>query len=296
MNHAPVIDHGKCDMCGKCIKDCPRRVLTARDGKIAVAAELCMLCAHCHAVCPLDAVSFDPAMLSEVRFASFAYVPRVLNRGDIDVPAFVNAVRSRRSIRRFRNEPVSAEAISDLIAFASTAPSGTNSKTWEFTTVNGREKVKELAAGIARFYARLNRAAANPVARWISVPFAGGRLLRYNRERRGRVEYMLMQASKGRDLFLWGAPAAVIVHASGGSTPGADAQYAAYNMTLLAHATGLGTCFLGYAVEALNRDRALKKSLGIPGKNRVNAVLALGHPDVMYVRLPLNKKPAVAAV
>jgi nitroreductase len=87
------------------------------------------------------------------------------------------------------------------------------------------------------------------------------------------------------------APALIIVHgAAEGSTPLEDAQYASYNITLLAHALGLGTCYIGYAVESINRSAAIRRYLGIPSGNRVLAVLALGYPDTGFERHALRKK------
>ena len=71
--------------------------------------------------------------------------------------------------------------------------------------------------------------------------------------------------------------------------PVEDAQYASYNMTLLAHALGLGTCYIGYAVTILNRSKKIKVSLGIPSKNKVHAVLTVGYPDIKYERPALRK-------
>ena len=53
-------------------------------------------------------------------------------------------------------------------------------------------------------------------------------------------------------------------------------------LLLAAHAMGLGTCLIGFAVEAMNRDASIQEALGIPRKERVRAVVAVGHPDERY--------------
>ena len=86
------------------------------------------------------------------------------------------------------------------------------------------------------------------------------------------------------------APAVIIIHGPHeGSTPVEDAQYAAYNICLMAHAFGLGTCFIGYAVEAMNRVKGLRQYCKIPVEHRVHAVLTVGHPGVRNVRAALRK-------
>lgn len=59
----PIIEHERCTRCGRCVDICPKRVITLRDGSIAITEEECMLCSHCYAVCPSDAIRFDPEVL-----------------------------------------------------------------------------------------------------------------------------------------------------------------------------------------------------------------------------------------
>ncbi len=105
------------------------------------------------------------------------------------------------------------------------------------------------------------------------------------------VERALKESEAGNDLLFHGAPALIIIHGTTeGSTPLEDAQFASYNMTLLAHALGLGTCYIGYAVESINRSSSIKAYLGIPSGNRIHAVLAAGYPDVKFEKPALRKK------
>jgi nitroreductase len=74
-----------------------------------------------------------------------------------------------------------------------------------------------------------------------------------------------------------------------GNSPLENAQYAAYNICLMAHSMGLGTCFIGYASYFLNQDKAWKKRLGIPAAHGVHAVLTLGYPVKKFVKPALRK-------
>ncbi|MFA6034798.1 MAG: nitroreductase family protein, partial [Myxococcota bacterium] len=164
----PSINHDRCTLCGECIKDCPRQILGVNDKKIAVTADNCMLCAHCHAVCPEDAVTFPREILREAAFRSFASSDKATAPGEGDPGALVAAVRSRRSVRRYKDLPVARETLDDIVEFAATAPSGTNYRAWEFSVVNGKGGVAELAGMIRAFYERLNRMAKNPATRYLS--------------------------------------------------------------------------------------------------------------------------------
>ena len=130
----------------------------------------------------------------------------------------------------------------------------------------------------------------NPITRYLSVLFAGRKLLKYYRNNFDSVEAGLNEAAKGRDLLFHGAPAVIIIHSGmTGSLPREDGQYAAYNITLLAHAMGLGTCFIGYASETINSSPAIRKYLGMPEDHRALAVLILGFPDIEFARPALRK-------
>ena len=76
----------------------------------------------------------------------------------------------------------------------------------------------------------------------------------------------------------------------GASCPGEDALLAAQNILLAAHTMGFGTCLVGFAVEAMRRDRSIRRALGIPDDEAVHAVIALGRPAVAYLR-PAGRRP-----
>lgn len=293
MNNTPVVNQKRCTRCGRCAAICPKEVLALHADAIEIVREGCMQCAHCYAVCAFDAITFDRS-ISGPEFASFDYRETMVDPGTVKPGDVVNLFRSRRSVRRYQERPVPDAAIRDLIAFAVTAPSGSNCQLWEFTVLNGRGKIEVLAFAIGGFFRKLNRIAANPVTRILSVLFAGTSIIRYYRDHYASVAWGLEESEKGRDLLFHGAPALIIIHGkTNGSTPLEDAQYAGYNICMLAHALGMGTCFIGYAVEVLNRDATLRKKLEIPAGNRVLAALTLGYPAARFLKPAPRKSYAV---
>ncbi len=289
----PVIDSRKCTGCGRCITICPKDVLTLQNKKGVLAKDDCMLCSHCYDVCEFDAVDFGD-QLQKIEFSTFRYKERILKGRDIKPDLLVNTFRSRRSIRKYKSDEIDDDSVRDLIEFAVTAPSGSNCQEWEFTVINGRVKVWEFALQIKDFFRKINRYAANPLIRYLSVPFMGLALVNYYRDHFQTVEYALAESEKGTDLLFHGAPCVIIVHGPmEGSTPVEDASYASYNICMLAHYMNFGTCLIGFAVEALNRSPEIKDELDIYSKNRVHAVIALGKPAVKFGRHSLRKKYSV---
>lgn len=285
----PVIDHDKCTLCRRCVDICPKKVLEIRDKKVVFTGEPCILCSHCYSVCKYNVIGFN-GLLFEPSFSSFAYNASMSAPGSFPPGDLVNVARSRRSTRHFTEKSVTKEILRDLITFGITAPSGSNCQLWEFAVMGNRASVVEFGAQFAAFFRKLHRLVRNPVIRWASPLFAGMTLIRYYRDRYATVERGLDEVKKGKDLLFWGAPAVIIIHSSmDGSLPVEDGQYAAYNITLLAHAMGLGTCFIGYASETMNRVGKIKRSCGIPDKNRVHAVLAVGYPAESFYKQALRK-------
>jgi nitroreductase len=90
---------------------------------------------------------------------------------------------------------------------------------------------------------------------------------------------------QGEDPLFHGAPAVLLFHAPPRETSEADCALAAGQVTLLAPSLGLGTCHIGYASAVLRRFGRLARTFGVPADRRVYAVVALGHPAVLYPRL-----------
>jgi nitroreductase len=98
----------------------------------------------------------------------------------------------------------------------------------------------------------------------------------------------------GRDRLFHGASAVIVVASQpGGSCPMEDAMLATQNILLAAHSMGLGSCLIGFAVEAMRNDPTIKQFIKITDEETVYAVIALGYPDETYERLTGRKRVAL---
>lgn len=291
-----AIDPLKCTGCGLCIRVCPDRTLAMIDDRAAVTGERCMHCGHCAAVCPADAVhvaGFDDWAQA---FKTFRYDgDRWLPPGRFDTTQLVSLMRSRRSCRNFLDTPVDTGSLEDLVKIGITAPSGTNSQKWTFTILPDRRIVLRLGAAIGLFFERLNRIAENRLLRGGLKLLGRSQLDDYYREYYGSVRDALVEwKAGGIDRLFHGATAAILVGSEpGASCPMEDALLATQNILLGAHSMGLGTCLVGFAVAAMQKDPSIKVALEIPPDEPVYAVIALGHPDETYLRPAGRRKPLV---
>lgn len=63
-------------------------------------------------------------------------------------PAVYEAMRSRRSVRRFRSDPVPRETVMQLLEAAVTAPSASNKQPWRFLVVEDRGRIERMAQAV----------------------------------------------------------------------------------------------------------------------------------------------------
>lgn len=61
----------------------------------------------------------------------------------------MNAILTRRSIRKFTGEPVPREILEEVVQAALHAPSGMGKQTWKFTVITNRDIIRRLCAVIA---------------------------------------------------------------------------------------------------------------------------------------------------
>jgi nitroreductase len=189
-------------------------------------------------------------------------------------------MQSRRSCRNYQAKPVPKDMLEDLVKIGISAPSGTNSQQWTFTILPDRLAVLQLAQWVGGFFRKMNRTAENVYLRKGLELLGKPELEQYFQNYYEKIrEGLELWEKKGKDLLFHGAPAAIVVGSKkDASCPAEDALLATQNMLLSAHVLGLGTCLIGFAVEAMKRDRRILRGIGMPDDEKAYAVIALGYP------------------
>ena len=270
-----TIDSGACTRCGLCVQICPAEVLSRSDDKIEISTDSafgCIACGHCMMVCPHDAVTVKGR---GIRPDDIEPLPSPEQAAAADQLSAL--MKSRRSVRKFRETPVDAALLERIVDMASTAPMGI--PPWDIgcVIVNGRDHVRSLTEAVVKGYTGMLK---------IFKPW----LLKAMRPLIGKAKYemfadfirplaeMYVQGyQEGRDLVFYDAPAVLIFHHSPYAET-TDATIACTYAMLAAQSLGLGSTIIGGATPVIQRNKKLCLSLGIPEGNTPSIALILGYP------------------
>lgn len=154
----------------------------------------------------------------------------------------MTAIRRRRSIRAYSDQPVEDEKIQLLLEAARLAPSSSNTQPWHFIIVRQKKLIEKLSECVLRGTKWVNR--------WMTS-----------------APCVIVACGKPHPIVHLGAKVL------GMDLLKIDVAIALEHITLAATELGLGTCWIGWFSE-----RKVKRLLHIPWNVRVVALLTLGYP------------------
>lgn len=283
----PEVVESKCDGCELCVTTCPSFVLEMSNQKAKVVrGGWCIECGHCGAVCPTEAIYREEAS-SEKEFrlqASAAPSPEMMQRLFLE----------RRSLRVYKRDPVAETALKRIVDAGKYAPTGSNSQSVHYILLTSPEKVTQLRDMTISFYDKIFSYLKSWFGKLILSWMAGSKTVEYLRESLPKFAYAYEKIREGGDRLFYHAPVVILTHAeSWDSSSPFNCSVALYQCSLMAQSLGLGCCFNGLLVNAVNHNRRIKGWLGIPVDHACYAAMTLGYPEVQYQR-PVNRKPPKA--
>ena len=246
-----TIDTSLCKKDGACVAVCPARVLAQSQKGFPeeIPESTCILCGHCVAVCPHGA-------LTHTGLPQEDFLPAAK---ELPAPALIDSfLNGRRSVREFKDRPITRETLETMLDVARRAPTASNSQKLHWIVVEGGAKVHALSEEVMNW---LRNSDAYPalVAHWES----------------------------GYDRVLRGAPAVVVACAPEDYGWGKqDCAIALTFLELAAEARGLGVCWAGILTRATAAHAPLRQALAVPDGYAVCGGLMLGERKYVYRLIP----------
>ncbi|MFW9913506.1 MAG: nitroreductase family protein [Candidatus Thorarchaeota archaeon] len=282
------VDASKCNGCGECVSECPPRLFTQHEPENKARYEedigTCILCGHCIAVCPMDAVLFESDATEQV----LEFVPEQSKSSDIITSdQLMHLLRMRRSVRRFKDEPVSYDDVQTVLDAMRYAPTAKNLQPLHYMILSDRGIIRLLADKVLSFLRMTMRVSDTPGIGWLFRAIMKDARLLKNPMVKEDLKRLFEVHDRGIDQLFYDAPVVIIVHTRDSLGTGRnETGLAVAHGMIAAEVLGLGTCWIGYAQKTMNNSGGARKAAGIPSGHTITGVFVLGHPDVRYYRAP----------
>ncbi|HBV88290.1 MAG TPA: ferredoxin [Desulfosporosinus sp.] len=254
------VNQEKCICCGLCAEVCPSGSIIMENQVPQAAGRNCIACGHCVAVCPVSAMDNVNAPLAK-------QLP-LENVPVLDADTAARFLRSRRSIRRYKQDPVPREKIVQLLDIARLAPTGGNTQGVAYFVIDNAETLREITAATID---------------WMEEQVQSGSA--WAQYYSGVVD---AYRKTGQDVILRNAPCLIVAITSKNFQPrGRDnTHFSLAYAELYAPAIELGTCWAGFFEGcAAAKYEPLLNILKLSEDKVVTGGLLVGFPKYTYKRL-----------
>ena len=190
-----------------------------------------MECGHCYAICPQGAIIMTNYESTD---------EKVVLMSEIDPETLLKAMKSRRTIRQFKPNPVEDEKIEKILEAGRYSPTGANRQMVSYTILGSKQReAEEICLNLFRKGKRFGSAFTSYLK---------------------RIEI-------DDDFFFKGAPLVIVI----ASKSTVDGGLASSYMEIMAESLGLGVLYSGFFVICSKMSRKLKKLLKLEKGYEVEA-------------------------
>jgi nitroreductase/Pyruvate/2-oxoacid:ferredoxin oxidoreductase delta subunit len=295
----------KCTHCKACYQTCPTSCIQWDEDKqepfvtgLSGIELACIGCNNCEAICPGHCIRMrgeykvlkgrytTPEERSGEMLPPCPFGASDLNRSFDDIAKELTITEElifkRRSIRLYKDKPVSKEDINRIIEAGRFAPSAGNGQPFKFIIVTDKETNRKVDLESAKVLYLIKRLYSGK-NRWRKFLVSILSVISANKWDQRPIAAM-EKVYQTNGLITFNAP--VVIHVlkdkRGISHPDIDSSIAAQNMVLAAHAIGLGTCYIGFIASTIPYAPKIKKILGIEYPYELVTSICVGHPKLKY--------------
>jgi nitroreductase/NAD-dependent dihydropyrimidine dehydrogenase PreA subunit len=250
------VNQSKCIKCGICSKVCPTGVLSIdKTGPNVTNTNNCIACGQCVAVCPHGALdNVKSPIADQIDIENFP----VINSKTAE-----HFLRSRRSIRCYKDAPVPKEKLLELINIAHYAPTASNSQGISYIIVENK-KILEKAIKI--------------IYEWMEKQLS----LHWSFSR-----HVQTHKTTGIDTVLRNAPHLILATAPKDFKNGRENTISQLTYAeLYATTIGLGSCWAGlFEFCAFSNYSPLLSLFNISEDRVITGAVMVGYPKYKYKKL-----------
>jgi len=260
-----TVNPDSCTKCGVCSTVCPVSIIspaTDEDLPFIPVEKIssCISCGHCEAFCQAGAL----IQAQQSKTASKAW-----KGTDFSSDLLGTYLKSRRSTRHFKEEPVSRETITAILDIARYAASGSNRQPVEWLVTRDPNEVQAVGS-LTIEWMRSLRGTNHPLSSYVSS--------------------LITAWDAGVDVICHNAPHLLIPHIPiENPVARTDAIIALTHADITAPVFGLGTCWAGFAAMASQDYVPLLKLFDLPVGRVPAYVMMFGYPKYKPAFIPSRK-------
>lgn len=252
------IDTSLCCGDALCVRVCPAGCLRMKNNKAArvpLSDNRCLNCGQCLAVCPRSAITLNGCSATDT------VLPELADTG-VTTQMCSKLIKSRRSVRHFKDAPFDRALLAQALDTARYAPTGKNREDVHWIALDDKAKLAELERMIIDAMRSIDG-----------------------------TQPLIVSYEKGLSPILRSAPCLVLAHATAEyDLSPADCSLAVGYLDLMLHGMGLGACWAGYVIRLAQMTPAISEFLNVPEGRKIFAGLMVGQPAVRYPYIPPRKQ------
>lgn len=178
----------------------------------------------------------------------------------------INAIKSRRSVRSYKNDVLSKDILQQIIEAGCYAPTGHNAQPWHFSAIQDRELLDEVNV-------KAKAVMSGAPIDWIQ-----------NIGKNPNVDIMHK------------APVLILISSKEGAISGkTDCVAAMENMMIAAESLGIASCWIGF-VTFIFSDADMMKKLGVPEGYEPQQAAVFGYQEGAKKEPPARKTDVVTYI
>ena len=262
------VDKVKCIKCGNCNYICSG-FCSKTDAEgfpyIDKAVEqFCFTCGQCVSVCPTGALEHSNIDLKQCDYID----PDVC----VSKEQVAHLIKTRRSIRHFKNESISRESLNELFDVVRFAPTGGNYQGVRYIVVDDNKTIQKLSRLTSEY---LKEFVKKPGNEWLLLPACAEKT--------------------DDDWVFWNAPVVIIATADNPT----DLTIALSYLDLYAQSSGYGCCWCGYLNFAMDGEQPdILELFKQAGLKEYYYPMIIGIPEerIHFYRVPERKKADIRYV